>query len=323
MCERFQIGSNSPFANRNARMLSTDSLPRKWSMRKTWDSSKTACTAWFSARAESRSVPNGFSMMTRAPAASPAAPSMPTTEVNAAGGTARWYSRQGEPPISFSARWIALSRSAVLPGSAAAKERRRAKSGQDGSVGLVMQKSAHASSACARNCSSVSAYAAGDEPMMRYSRGSRPPACRWNSPGSSLRLARSPVAPNSTMTWLSGRGDPLSLMGGSGLLLCVPAEFRAHRRQDLPGEGAVVPGLEPFIQRGGDDRSGHGGVHRGQHGPPPLAGIRYPPAEVIQVGRLGERGGGQVVQSGADHRAAAPHLGDLADVDHVLVGLGV
>ena len=34
-------------------------------MRKTCDSSKTACTAWFSARADSRSVPNGFSMITR------------------------------------------------------------------------------------------------------------------------------------------------------------------------------------------------------------------------------------------------------------------
>ena len=59
-------------------------------MRKTCDSSKTACTAWFSARAEARSVPNGFSMITRvSPVTRPAAPSMPTTEVNAAGGTAR------------------------------------------------------------------------------------------------------------------------------------------------------------------------------------------------------------------------------------------
>ena len=58
-------------------------------MRNTCDSSKTACTAWFSARAEARSVPNGFSMITRASLARPVAPSMPTTEVNAAGGTAR------------------------------------------------------------------------------------------------------------------------------------------------------------------------------------------------------------------------------------------
>ena len=194
-------------------MLSTDSLPRKWSIRKTCDSSKTASTAWFSARAESRSVPNGFSMITRVSlVARPAPPSMPTTEVNAAGGTARWNSRRGEPPMSFSARWIAASRSDVFPGSAAANDRRSAKEGQDGSLGLVMQKSAQACSARSRNCSSVSALSCGDEPTMRYSRGSRPAACRWKNPGSSLRLARSPVAPNSTMTWSSGRGDPFSLM---------------------------------------------------------------------------------------------------------------
>src|SRR6516162_5301271 len=41
--------------------------------------------------------------------------------------------------------------------------------------------------------------------MIWYLSGSRPAAARWNSPGSSLRRARSPVAPNTTMTWLSGR----------------------------------------------------------------------------------------------------------------------
>ena len=36
---------------------------------------------------------------------------MPTIEVNATGGMARWYSRPGVPPISFSARWTAATRS--------------------------------------------------------------------------------------------------------------------------------------------------------------------------------------------------------------------
>jgi len=83
-------------------------------MRKTCDSSKTACTVWFSARADSRSVPNGFSMITRVSLVTrSAAPSISMTKANAAGGTARWNSRRGEPPMSFSARWIAASRSAV------------------------------------------------------------------------------------------------------------------------------------------------------------------------------------------------------------------
>ena len=136
-------------------------------MRKTCDSSKTACTSAFSLRADSRSVPNGFSMITRASLARPAVPSMRTTEMNAAGGTARWNSRRGVPPISFSARWIASVSSSVLPGSAGAKDRRRSKSGQDGSSGLVMQKSAHACLARARNSSSVTANCGGEVPTAR------------------------------------------------------------------------------------------------------------------------------------------------------------
>jgi hypothetical protein len=41
---RFQIGSKSPLAKRNARMFCAASLPRKWSIRKIWLSSKTSCS---------------------------------------------------------------------------------------------------------------------------------------------------------------------------------------------------------------------------------------------------------------------------------------
>ncbi len=58
-------------------------------MRNTWDSSKTACTVWLSARADARSVPNGFSMITREFSARPQLPSIPTTDPKAPGGTAR------------------------------------------------------------------------------------------------------------------------------------------------------------------------------------------------------------------------------------------
>ena len=203
MCERFHTGSNRPLANRNARMLSTDSLPRKWSMRKICDSSKTACTALPSSIADFRSVPNGFSMTTldRSPAR-PASPSIATTEAKAAGGTARWNSRRGEPPISFSARSTSSLRGVQSSGSAGAKDRCFWNSVQQSisRPGLLMQKSSAACLACSRNSSVLIANLAGEEPMMRYLRGSRLAAARWNRPGSSLRLARSPVAPNSTMT---------------------------------------------------------------------------------------------------------------------------
>ena len=41
-------------------------------MRKIWSSLKTSCTASFNRRADARSVPNGFSMITRARSLSPA-----------------------------------------------------------------------------------------------------------------------------------------------------------------------------------------------------------------------------------------------------------
>jgi hypothetical protein len=76
-------------AEAQARMFCTVSLPRKWSMRKTCDSSKTAWTVSFNERAEPRSVPNGFSMITRARSASPVRLSVPTMPRLAAGGTER------------------------------------------------------------------------------------------------------------------------------------------------------------------------------------------------------------------------------------------
>ena len=48
-------------------------------------------------------MPNGFSMITRARRESPLAWSFSTTVSKAAGGTARWKSRRGRPPMSRSA----------------------------------------------------------------------------------------------------------------------------------------------------------------------------------------------------------------------------
>ena len=89
MWSRFQTGSNSPFANRSARMFCTASLPRKWSIRKICDSSNAVRSVAFSARADARSVPNGFSMITRASAFRPVVRSSVTTPADADGGTDR------------------------------------------------------------------------------------------------------------------------------------------------------------------------------------------------------------------------------------------
>ena len=59
-------------------------------MRKICDSAKTSWSFLFSSRALSRSVPNGFSMITRARSARPASPRVLITSAAAFGGTLRW-----------------------------------------------------------------------------------------------------------------------------------------------------------------------------------------------------------------------------------------
>src|ERR1700758_1050531 len=62
----------------------------------------------------------------------------------------------------------------------------------------------------------------GADPIRRNSLGSRPAVYRGNHPGSSLRLARSPVAPNSTMTWSAGRGGPFVLIMDQAFFSACP-----------------------------------------------------------------------------------------------------
>ncbi len=143
-------------------------------------------------------MPNGFSMTMRDPVARPAAPIMVTVGSKAAGGTARWNSRPGVPPICRSARSIAAASASVRPGSALANESLRWNACQAAPVGLLVPNSAIAWRASSPNCSPVRLRR--DEPMIRYLPGIKPAAARWKRPGSSLRLARSPVAPNKTMT---------------------------------------------------------------------------------------------------------------------------
>ena len=58
-------------------------------MRKMWSSSKVWSRIAFSLRADSRSWPNGFSTITRAPSVQPEAASCSTTLPNSTGGIAR------------------------------------------------------------------------------------------------------------------------------------------------------------------------------------------------------------------------------------------
>ena len=62
-------------------------------------------------------------MITLEPSANPEEPSSSTTDLNAAGGMARWKSRLGIPPIAVSASRTAETNGAESSGSAAPNER--------------------------------------------------------------------------------------------------------------------------------------------------------------------------------------------------------
>src|SRR5215211_1929495 len=160
--------------------------------------------------------------------------------------------------------------------------------------------------------------------------------------GSSLRLARSPVAPKMTSVvgWTGRRSRP-STSGFSSVRVAIPllrvrldlgrgvvrlyrvaAELVAQSGIDLGGEVAHAPRGEALVQRGRDDRRGHPPLDRVLDRPAALArvlDIGLEPAEVVAL--LLERPRGELAQPRADHRALHPEVRDLSVVELVLAGV--
>jgi hypothetical protein len=71
-------------------------------------------------------------------------PSTPTTDPNAAGGTARWNSRRGSPPIWLSALRTASTSAEASSGSAAAKDSASSKACHASPAGFALPNSSTA-----------------------------------------------------------------------------------------------------------------------------------------------------------------------------------
>ena len=211
---RFQIGSNSPLAKRNARMFCAASLPRKWSIRKICSSSKTSCSCGVERRRRcARSVPNGFSMMIRLRSTSPASREL----VHDGERGLRRHREVVQPPMRRGPRIASDSSTAArspcgpaLPGT----QWIRSANSRQVLVGDVVaavladrgdQTSSRNASRSARRATS---------PTTRRPSSSWD-SCRWSMPGRSLRLARSPVAPKRT-TVVAGMGPAWRRSGASG-----------------------------------------------------------------------------------------------------------
>ena len=106
-------------------------------------------------------------------------------------------------------------------------------------------------------------------------------------------------------------------------LLVVPAELEAHGRQQLVLEVRLAARREPLVEGGREDLGRDPLVDGRQDGPAPLAGVGDPPREPREVRRLEQRDRRQVEQPRGDDAAAPPDLGDVGEVQVVLVVLGV
>src|SRR3954447_3867497 len=167
--------------------------------------------------------------------------------------------------------------------------------------------------------------------------------------GSSLRRARSPVAPKMTSVVpgtgrrsrpsTSGFEDSISAWRcwatansttSGGSLDGVPAELVAQRGEHLVREPAVAAGVEARVEGGGDHGRRDVVVDRVDDRPAALAGVRDMGAQVLEVVALGLEGAlGELTQPGAHDRAAVPQARDLLELDrearlvHEVEALGV
>src|SRR5579859_3627649 len=107
----------------------------------------------------------------------------------------------------------------------------------------------------------------------------------------------------------------------AGRLLLVAAELLAHRGEHLVGELTEALRRETRLQ----SRRQHGRwdalVDGSDRGPPTLAGIRDPAGETLERGRLEQRRCAEVQQPRCDDAPPPPQLGDVGDVEVVLVEL--
>src|SRR3954470_9166311 len=157
--------------------------------------------------------------------------------------------------------------------------------------------------------------------------GERPPliakAKRPRSAAASAPAAAISSAARREAAFSSPATSSSIAISASARLLVVAAELLAHRREDFVAEVAEAARVEALVQGGGQDRRRHPLVDRRDRRPAALAGVGDAAAELVQVAGFLQRRRGQVEQPGADHAAAAPDLGDLRQVEVVLVVLGM
>src|SRR5689334_14977682 len=102
----------------------------------------------------------------------------------------------------------------------------------------------------------------------------------------------------------------------------MTAELVAHRREDAVREVRCASRRETLGEGDAQHRSRYALVDRSRERPAPLARIGDTPREASEVWAVEKRRGGEIEQPRGDHAAPAPQLGNLREVELVLVVLG-
>ena len=112
-----------------------------------------------------------------------------------------------------------------------------------------------------------------------------------------------------------------SLRGGG--LFHVAAERVTHRGQQFVGEVGLAARAEAIVSAALITGAGADSSMAAIDRPAALAGIRDPALELRQIRALQKRHRRQVQQPRGDHAAAAPDLGDVGQIQVVLIVFGV
>ena len=101
--------------------------------------------------------------------------------------------------------------------------------------------------------------------------------------------------------------------------LKVSTKLITQRRKHAVGENIRAAGAEARVERRTQHRRGHRLVDCGLDGPAALARVRHAACELRQLGVVEQRPRGQIEQLRADHAAAPPDLGHIAQMDVILI----
>ena len=99
----------------------------------------------------------------------------------------------------------------------------------------------------------------------------------------------------------------------------MAAELVPHGREDLLGVGVILPRAEAGVERRGEHVGRDGLLDGGHDGPAALAGVLHDAGVVREAGVLDQGHRREVEEPRPDDRPAAPHLGDVGEVEVVAV----